>query len=260
MATLAALTRLRDASAVASARFAVDGAAFTPSKPRKARPLAVAAGVDVKRPACAHQNEAPNWARRRVEFSQASSANRMWLQPTTQVSWVSSIRSTRVPETAPLAEVYPARLINVRRTQYKNPARTRNSYAGQKRAAGNDRRGAEVTRFLAERDRAYCSDRTRRAPTPHTNPPASTVAGDGHWIAAGVSEAKLFRAMTIDNARVSATRRRDRNDRALEKANLLFTAPIRSRTSKPMLRSRRYSCTSPITRETLGRHAPAARP
>jgi hypothetical protein len=43
--------------------------------------------------------------------------------------------------------------------------------------------------------------RTDRFRSTTTRPPQRSP-GDGNWIAADISEAKLFRAMTIDNARV----------------------------------------------------------
>jgi imidazolonepropionase-like amidohydrolase len=82
-----------------------------------------------------------------------------------------------------------------------------------------------------------------------------------NWIAAGVAEAKLFRAMTIDNARVM---RLDDEIGTIEpgkKANLLLLG------ADPLKNVKAYDAIEtvflhgrPITRETLlARHAPAAR-
>jgi imidazolonepropionase-like amidohydrolase len=81
-----------------------------------------------------------------------------------------------------------------------------------------------------------------------------------NWIAAGVSEAKLFRAMTIDNARVM---RLDDEIGTIEpgkKANLLLLG------ADPLKNVKAYDAIEtvflhgrPITRETLSaRYAPAA--
>ncbi len=82
-----------------------------------------------------------------------------------------------------------------------------------------------------------------------------------NWIAAGVSEAKLFRAMTIDNARVM---RLDHEIGTIEpgkKANLLLVG------ADPLKNVKAYDAIETvflngrtITRETLSaRQAPAGR-
>jgi hypothetical protein len=93
--------------------------------------------------------------------------------------------------------------------EYKNPVRARNSYAGaETRLQGTIRRAAEVTRFLAERDARLLFGSDTPSAQLHTNPPGLNGRLEmDNWMAAGVSEAKLFRAMTIDNARVVHSRR-----------------------------------------------------
>lgn len=60
--------------------------------------------------------------------------------------------------------------------QDKNPVRTRNSYAGaETRLQGTIRRGAEVTRFLAERDARLLFASDSRAPSSTPTRPASTA-------------------------------------------------------------------------------------
>jgi imidazolonepropionase-like amidohydrolase len=131
------------------------------------------------------------------------------------------------------------------------------------RLQGTIRRGAEVTRFLAERDARLLFGSDTPIAQLHTNPPGLNGRLEmDNWIAAGVSEAKLFRAMTIENARVM---RLDDEIGTIEpgkKANLLLLG------ADPLKNVKAYDAIEtgflhgrPITRETLSaRHAPAARP
>jgi imidazolonepropionase-like amidohydrolase len=116
--------------------------------------------------------------------------------------------------------------------------------------------------FLAERDARLLFGSDTPSAELHTNPPGLNGRLEmDNWIAAGVSEAKLFRAMTIDNARVM---RLDDEMGTIEpgkKANLLLLG------ADPLKNVKAYDAIEtvflngrPITRETLSaRHAPAAR-
>ena len=66
---------------------------------------------------------------------------------------------------------------------------------GETRLQGTIRRGAEVTRFLAERDARLLFGSDTPSAQLHTNPPGLNGRLEmDNWIAAGVSEARLFRA------------------------------------------------------------------
>jgi imidazolonepropionase-like amidohydrolase len=132
-----------------------------------------------------------------------------------------------------LADVFPARLIEwYASTLDRNPIRARNSYAGvETRLQGTIRRGAEVTRFLAERDARLLFGSDTPSAQLHTNPPGLNARQEmDNWIAAGVSEEKLFRAMTIDNARLMRLENEIGTVEAGKKANLVLVGadPLKS--------------------------------
>jgi len=142
--------------ALVAAAHARDLPVFIHANRRESQALAVAAGVDVM----AHgmwrnQNEAPELDEEARGILAGVVSNRMGYQPTTQVivGEFDTIDEEYLKR-PPLAEVYPAGLIEwFASTQYRNPVRTRHSYAGaETRLRGTIRRGAEATRFLAERD------------------------------------------------------------------------------------------------------------
>jgi imidazolonepropionase-like amidohydrolase len=257
---------VEELEALVAAAHARDLPVFIHANRRESQALAVAAGVDVM----AHgmwrnQNEAPELDEEVRGILAGVVSNRMGYQPTTQVivGEFDTIDEEYLKR-PPLAEVYPARLIEwYASTQYKNPVQTRNSYAGaETRLQGTIRRGAEVTRFLAERDARLLFGSDTPSAQLHTNPPGLNGRLEmDNWIAAGVSEAKLFRAMTIDNARVM---RLDDEIGTIEpgkKANLLLLG------ADPLKNVKAYDAIEtvflhgrPITRDTLSaRHAPAAR-
>lgn len=257
---------VEELKALVAAAHARDLPVFIHANRRESQALAVAAGVDVM----AHgmwrnQNEAPELDEEARGILAGVVSNRMGYQPTTQVivGEFDTIDEAYLKR-SPLAEVYPARLIEwYASVQYKNPVRARNSYAGaETRVQGTIRRGAEVTRFLAERDARLLFGSDTPSAQLHTNPPGLNGRLEmDNWIAAGVSEAKLFRAMTIDNARVM---RLDDEIGTIEpgkKANLLLLG------ADPLKNVKAYDAIEtvflhgrPITRETLSaRHAPAAR-
>jgi imidazolonepropionase-like amidohydrolase len=64
-------------------------------------------------------------------------------------------------------------------------------------------RAGEVTRILAEADARLLFGTDTPSDLIYTNPPGLNGRLEmNHWIGAGVSEEKLFRALTIDNARM----------------------------------------------------------
>jgi imidazolonepropionase-like amidohydrolase len=257
---------VEELEALVAAAHERDVPVFIHANRRESQALAVAAGVDV----IAHgmwrnQNEAPELDEEARGILAGVVSNRIGYQPTTQVivGEFDTIDAAYLKR-SPLAHVYPARLIEwYASVQYKNPVRARNSYAGaETRLRGTIRRGAEVTRFLAERDARLLFGSDTPSAQLHTNPPGLNGRLEmDNWIAAGVSEAKLFRAMTIDNARVM---RLDHEIGTIEpgkKANLLLVG------ADPLKNVKAYDAIETvflngrtITRETLSaRQAPAAR-
>ncbi len=239
---------------------------FIHANRRESQAVAVAAGVDVM----AHgmwrnQGEAPELDEEARGILAGVVSNRMGYQPTTQVIVGEfDTMDEAYLKRSPLADIYPARLIDwYASAQYKNRVRARHSYAGaEARLQGTIRRGAEVTRFLAERDARLLFGSDTPSAQLHTNPPGLNGRLEmDNWIAAGVSEAKLLRAMTIDNARVM---RLDDEIGTIEpgkKANLLLLGadPLKSVNAYDAIETV-FLHGRPIRRETLSaRRTPAAR-
>jgi imidazolonepropionase-like amidohydrolase len=257
---------VEDLQALVAAAHARHLPVFIHANRKEGQAVAVAAGVDVM----AHglwrnQNEAPDLDEEVRGILGGVVSNRMGYQPTTQVivGEFDTIDEEYLKRPS-LAEVYPPRLMEwFASPQYKNPVRTRNSYAGaEARLQGTIRRGTAVTRFLAERDARLLFGSDTPSAQLHTNPPGLNGRLEmDNWIAGGVSEAQLFRAMTIDNARVM---RLDDEIGTIEpgkKANLLLLG------ADPLKTVKAYDAIEtvflhgrPIRREALSaRHAPAAR-
>lgn len=251
--------------ALGAAAHARDLPVFIHANRRDSQALAVAAGVDVM----AHgmwlnQNEAPELDEEARGILAGVVSNRMGYQPTTQViAGELDTLDAAYLKRFPLADVYPARLLEWYASgQYKNPVRARNSYAGaETRVKGTIRRGGEVTRFLAERDARLLFGSDTPSAQLHTNPPGLNGRLEmDNWIAAGVSKAKLFRAMTIDNARIMRLDDELGTIESGKKANLLLLR------ANPLESVKAYDAIEtvflhgrPIARETLSaRHAPAA--
>ena len=158
--------------------------------------------------------------------------------------------------------MYPARLIEwYASTQTGTYPDEKFLRWGRNPPAGNDRRGAEVTRFLAERDARLLFGSDTPSAQLHTNPPGLNGRLEmDNWIAAGVSEAKLFRAMTIDNARIMRLDDEIGTVEPGKKANLLLVSADPLESPKPMMRSRRYSCTVAPSRGKRSRRAMRPRP
>jgi imidazolonepropionase-like amidohydrolase len=221
--------------ALVAAADARDLSVFIHANRRQAQAVSVAAGVDV----IAHgmwrtQNEPPDLDDEAREILAGVVAKKIGYQPTTQVivGELDTLNAEYLkrPE---LADVFPARLIEwYASTLDRNPIRARNSYAGvETRLQGTIRRGAEVTRFLAERDARLLFGSDTPSAQLHTNPPGLNARQEmDNWIAAGVSEEKLFRAMTIDNARLMRLENEIGTVEAGKKANLVLVGadPLKS--------------------------------
>jgi imidazolonepropionase-like amidohydrolase len=253
--------------ALVAAAHARDLPVFIHANRREGQAVAVAAGVDVM----AHgmwrnQNEPPELDEEARGILADVVRNGMGYQPTTQVIVGEFDALDRAYLTrSVLANVYPARLIEwLASVQDKNPVRARLSYTGaEARLQGTIRRGAEVTRFLADRNGRLLFGSDTPSAELHTNPPGLNGRLEmNNWIAARVSNAQLFRAMTIDNARAMGLDDEIGTIEAGKKANLLLLG------ADPLENVKAYDAIEivflngrPITRETLSaRQATAARP
>jgi imidazolonepropionase-like amidohydrolase len=257
---------VEELGALVSAAHARNLPVFIHANRRESQASAVAAGVDV----IAHgmwrnQNEAPELDEEARRILSGVVSNRVGYQPTTQVI-VGELDALdeEYLKRPPLADVYPARLTAwYASTQSQKSVRTRNSSPGADiRLRGTIRRAAEVTRFLAERDAHLLFGSDTPSAQLHTNPAGLNGRLEmDNWIAAGVSEAKLLRAMTIDNARIM---RLDDEIGTIEpgkKANLLLLGadPLKSVKAYDSIETV-FLHGRPITRETLSaRLAPVAR-
>jgi imidazolonepropionase-like amidohydrolase len=255
---------VEDLEALVAAAHARDLPVFIHANRRDGQAQAVAAGVDV----IAHgmwrnQNEAPQLDAEARGILADVVSNRIGYQPTSQVivGELDTLDEQYLKRPS-LADVYPSTLIDwFAGTQYKNPVRTRNSNAeAETRLQGTISRGADVTRFLAERDARLLFGSDTPSAQLHTNPPGLNGRLEmDNWIAAGVSKAKLFRAMTIDNARVMGLDDEIGTIEPGKKANLLLLG------ADPLESVKAYDAIEtvflhgrPITRQTLSaRHTPA---
>jgi imidazolonepropionase-like amidohydrolase len=133
---------------------------------------------------------------------------RIGYQPTTQVivGELDMLRGdyfTR-PE---LTDVYPEAFIDWCAPKQNGCAATHWSRGAgarsEARVQGTISRAAEVTRVLAAADANLLFGSDTPSDMVYTNPPGLNARLEmNNWIAAGVSEHKLFRALTIDNARM----------------------------------------------------------
>jgi len=193
--------------ALVSAAHARDLPVFIHANRREGQAVAVAAGVDVMAHAMwRNQDEPPELDDEARGILASVVSNRMGYQPTSQVivGEFETLDDQYLKRPA-LADAYPATLIAwFASAQYKNPVRQRLSYPqAEARLRGTIRRGSEVTRFLADRDARLLFGSDTPSAELHTNPPGLNGRLEmNNWISAGVPAPKLFRAMTIDNARV----------------------------------------------------------
>jgi imidazolonepropionase-like amidohydrolase len=175
---------------------------------KKAQAFAVAAGVDVivhgmwRNPGedAALDDEAH-------EVLAGIIRDNIGYQPTTQViaGFVDMHRKDYLSQ-PDLADVYPAALIDLYASKEGAagvPDWIRNANAdGIAGARDTVGRSIEVTRILAEADARLLFGSDTPSDLIYTNPPGLNGRLEmNHWIAAGVSEKKLFHALTIDNAR-----------------------------------------------------------
>jgi len=248
--------------ALVVAAHARDLPVFIHANRREGQAVAVAAGVDVMAHAMwRNQDEPPELDDEARAILAGVVRNGMGYQPTSQVIVGEfDTRDERYLRRPALADVYPAKLIAwFASAQYKNPVRERLSYPeAEARLQGTIRRGAEVTRFLAERDARLVFGSDTPSAELHTNPPGLNGRLEmNNWIAAGVSEAKLFRALTIDNARVMGLEREIGTIEPGKKANLLLLGanPLESVNAYDAIETI-FLHGRPIARETLSaRHA-----
>jgi imidazolonepropionase-like amidohydrolase len=256
---------VEELEALVSAAHTRDLPVFIHANRREGQASAVAAGVDV----IAHgmwrnQNEAPELDEEARGILSDVASNRVGYQPTTQVivGELDAIDEAYLKRPS-LADVIPARLNAwYASTQYENPVRTRNSSRGaETRLRGTIRRAAEVTRFLAERDAHLLFGSDTPSAQLHTNPAGLNGRAEmDNWIAAGVSEAKLLRAMTIDNARILRLDDEIGTIAPGKKAHLLLLGadPLESVTAYDSIETV-FLHGRPIARDTLSaRHAPGA--
>jgi imidazolonepropionase-like amidohydrolase len=193
--------------ALVAAAHARDLPVFIHANRRDGQAVAVAAGVDVMAHAMwRNQDEPPELDDEARGILASVVSNRMGYQPTSQVivGEFETLDDQYLKRPA-LADAYPATLIAwFASAQYKNPVRQRLSYPqAEARLRGTIRRGSEVTRFLADRDARLLFGSDTPSAELHTNPPGLNGRLEmNNWISAGVPAPKLFRAMTIDNARV----------------------------------------------------------
>ena len=128
-------------------------------------------------------------------------------QPTTQViaGTVDMLQSDYLSR-PDLRDVYPTALIDLYASDEGAagvPERLRNpSPDALAHVRGTVDRAIEVTRVLAEADARLLFGSDTPSDLIYTNPPGLNGRLEmNHWIAAGVSEEKLLRALTLDNAR-----------------------------------------------------------
>ncbi len=174
---------------------------------KRSQAFAVAAGVDI----IAHgmwRNPGEDVALddEARETLAAIARGRIGYQPTTQVivGLVDMMQPDYLSRTA-LRDAYPAALIDL----YANEGaagvsdRIRNADAEMlAHTRDTTRRAIEVTRILAETDARLLFGSDTPSDMIYTNPPGLNGRLEmNHWIAAGVTEEQLFRALTLDNAR-----------------------------------------------------------
>jgi imidazolonepropionase-like amidohydrolase len=180
---------------------------FIHANRKQAQAVAVAAGVDV----IAHgmwrdPNEEPALDDEAREILAKVVRHRIGYQPTTQViaGELDMMRADYLvrPE---LADAYPAALIGLYRTEGAAGTPDWLKSAGaeaQTSVRATIARANEVTRILADADAQLLFGSDTPSDLIYTNPPGLNGRLEmNHWIAAGVSNEKLFRALTIDNAR-----------------------------------------------------------
>lgn len=188
-------------------------------------------------------------------------------QPTTQViAGLRDMLDDNYLARAELADAYPAALTG----WYARELAGR--YAEQARGAGFDvdalmsetiDRATEVTHILNEANANLVFGTDTASDAIYANPPGLNGRLEmDHWIAAGVSEDRLFRALTIGNARELGLDGEIGTVEAGKTANLLLLGanPLESVTAYDTIQTV-FLHGEPIARETLSaRSAPSAPP
>lgn len=199
---------VEEVRALVTAAHARDMPVFIHANRKRAQAFAVAAGVDV----IAHGmwrdpgEDAALDAEAR-EVLAAIVRDGIGYQPTTQVIvGLLDMLSTDYLARPDVADAYPVALIDVyaRQGAAGAPERIRSADLElQARLRGTIGRATEVTRILAEADAHLLFGSDTPSDLIYTNPPGLNGRLEmNNWVAAGVSEKQLFRALTIDNARL----------------------------------------------------------
>jgi imidazolonepropionase-like amidohydrolase len=199
---------VEEVRALVTAAHARDMPVFIHANRKRAQAFAVAAGVDV----IAHGmwrdpgEDAALDAEAR-EVLAAIVRDGIGYQPTTQViAGLLDMLSTDYLARPDVADAYPVALIDVyaRQGAAGTPEHLRSADIElQPRLRGTIGRATEVTRILAEADAYLLFGSDTPSDLIYTNPPGLNGRLEmNNWVAAGVSEKQLFRALTIDNARL----------------------------------------------------------
>lgn len=219
---------VEEVRALVTAAHARDMPVFIHANRKRAQAFAVAAGVDV----IAHGmwrdpgEDAALDAEAR-EVLAAVVRDGIGYQPTTQVIvGLLDMLSTDYLARPDVADAYPVSLIDVyaRQGAAGAPERLRSSDLElQRRLRGTIERATEVTRILADADAHLLFGSDTPSDLIYTNPPGLNGRLEmNNWMAAGVSEKQLFRALTIDNARLLRLERQVGTVEPGKVANLLL--------------------------------------
>ncbi len=199
---------VEEVRALVAAAHARDMPVFIHANRKRAQAFAVAAGVDV----IAHgmwrdpgEDAALDTEARDVLAAIVREG--IGYQPTTQVIvGLLDMLSTDYLARPDVADAYPVALIDVyaRQGAGASPEHERRAEIELKpRLRGSIGRATEVTRILAEADAHLLFGSDTPSDLIYTNPPGLNGRLEmNNWVAAGVSQKQLFRALTIDNARV----------------------------------------------------------
>jgi imidazolonepropionase-like amidohydrolase len=206
---------------------------FIHANRREGQTVAVAAGVGV----IAHglwrnRNEPPELDAEARAILQGVIDGNIGYQPTTQViAGELDTQDDGYLDQPGLADVYPARLIAwLTGALDKNPVRMR-SKGAESRIKDTISRAAEVARVLAQGGARLLFASDTPSDMIYTNPPGLNARREmDNWIVGGVSEANLFRAMTIENARAMKLEEEIGTVEVGKKANLVLLGadPLKS--------------------------------
>ena len=184
---------------------------------KKSQAVSVAAGVDVIVHGMWRNPDEPaaldDEAR---EIPAAIDRDNIGYQPTTQViAGFVDMQHADYLSRSDLDNAYPGALIDLYAGEEGGagvPDWIKNADPGaEQHARETVGRSIDVTRILAEADARLLFGSDTPSDLMYTNPPGLNGRLEmNHWIAAGVSTKKLFRALTLDNAR-AAPRRSDRH-------------------------------------------------